>query len=73
MAGKKPAKRNITNNQKEIKIDLPGKALKYIGNKDKPFICPTCAKSLVRGIIWEDSSLSYCSRICIPKKQEAIA
>lgn len=70
MAGKKPAKRNITNNQKEIKVELPGKALKYIGTKDTPFVCPTCSKSLVRGIIWEDSASAYCSRVCIPKKQE---
>lgn len=68
MAGKKPAKRNVSN-AKEIKVELPGKALKYVGSKNaKPFICPSCQRSLIKGIIYEDNGSTYCSRRCIPTK-----
>ncbi len=68
MAGKKPAKRNITN-VKEVKKELPGKAIMYYGVADKPFVCPACNKSLVKGIVYEDSSSMYCCRGCIPDKE----
>ena len=71
MAGKKPAKRNITN-VKEVKKELPGKAVKYYGVPEKPFICPACNRSLVKGMIYEEGSNAYCCRSCIPAK-EAIA
>jgi hypothetical protein len=73
MAGKKPAKKNISNSQKEIKIELPGKAIKYMGMKGVNFTCPTCNRSLVKGIIWEHEGSAYCQRGCIPKKQELVA
>ena len=69
MAGKKPAKKNVSNSQKEIKIELPGKAIKYIGVKGVKFSCPSCSRSLSKGIIWEHKSNVYCSRNCIPKEQ----
>ncbi len=69
MAAKKPAKKNITNTVVKEAV-LPGKAVKYFGSKNsKPFICPTCAKQLIKGIIYEENNSSYCSRICIPKPQ----
>lgn len=70
MAGKKPAKRNVSNNQKEAKIELPGKAIKYFGMKGVYFTCPSCNRSLVKGIIWEYEGSAYCKRACIPKKVE---
>lgn len=70
MAGKKPAKRNVSN-PKEIKKDPIGKAIMYYGVPGKEFVCPSCSKSLIKGIIYEDSNSMYCSRICIPVKQEA--
>lgn len=69
MAGKKPAKRNVSNNQKEIKIELPGKALKYVGVKGMKFTCPICKRSLSKGIIWEHKNSMYCTRTCIPKEE----
>jgi hypothetical protein len=67
MAAKKPAKKNITNSVVKEKA-LPGKMVKYHGSKGaKPFICPTCHKSLIKGILFEDNSIMYCSRTCIPK------
>lgn len=68
MAGKKPAKKNITT-VKEVKKELPGKAVMYIGVPEKPFTCPTCNKSLVKGIVYEDGSSMYCKRGCIPSKE----
>lgn len=69
MAPNKPAKRNITNSVEKTKIE-PGKAVKYFGSKNAlPFSCPTCLKTLIKGIVYEDNSSSYCSRTCIPKPQ----
>lgn len=69
MATNKPAKRNITNTAVKEKT-LVGKAVQYFGSKTaKPFVCPTCNKTLIKGIIFEDSTISYCSRTCIPKPQ----
>lgn len=66
MAGKKPAKVN-SSNKKEVVV-LPGKAILYFGSKDaKPFCCPTCNRSLIKGIIYENTDgKSYCKRGCIP-------
>jgi len=70
MAGKKPAKRNVTTT-KEVKKELPGKAIMYYGVPDKPFVCPSCKRSLVKGIVYEDNSSMYCCRTCIPAKETA--
>ena len=51
MAGKKPAKVN-SSTKKETVIVL-GKAVLYQGSKDaKGFECPTCKRSLIKGIIY---------------------
>jgi len=65
MAGKKPAKRNVSSSVKEIKIELPGKAVKYVGMKGVNFECPTCKRTLIKGIIWEHNNSAYCTRNCI--------
>lgn len=68
MAGKKPAKRNVTNNQVKV-IVLPGKIMKYVAlTKDtERFKCPTCSRTFAKGLIYEEAGTSYCSRRCIPK------
>ena len=66
MAGKKPAKRNVTN-VKEVKKELPGKAVMYHGLLTAGFTCPTCNRQLIKGIIYEQGSEAFCSRSCIPK------
>jgi hypothetical protein len=72
MAGKKPAKVNSSN--KKEKVELPGKAVKYMGSKDsQAFSCPTCKRELIKGIIYEHKSSAYCTRGCIPKEQEMVA
>ena len=65
MAAKKPAKRNIAN-VKEVKKDLPGKAVMYYGLLTKGFTCPSCNRTLIKGIIYEHDGGSYCTRSCIP-------
>lgn len=68
MAGKKPAKRNVSN-LKEAKVELPGKAVMYMSSKGaQKFECPSCKRTLGKGIIYEYESSAYCSRGCIPKK-----
>lgn len=67
MAGKKPAKVN-SSNKKEVVV-LPGKAIKYMGTPGKEYVCPTCSRSLVKGILYEDGSVMYCRRVCIPKPE----
>lgn len=69
MAGKKPAKRNVTT-VKEVKKELLGKAVLYYGVEGKEFNCPTCKKSLIKGIIYEHGTDSFCSRMCIPKEEK---
>lgn len=67
MASKKPAKKNISNTPEKVK-ELPGKAIKYYGAKNSaPYICPTCKRSLTKGILYEIDKIMYCKRICIPK------
>jgi hypothetical protein len=72
MAGKKPAKVNSSN--KKEKVEMPGKAVRYMGSKDsQAFSCPTCKRELIKGIIYEHKSSAYCTRGCIPKEQEMVA
>lgn len=67
MASKKPAKPIAGQNRDTGKV-LPGKAIKYFGSsKASPFVCPTCSRELIKGVIYEDGSLMYCTRNCIPK------
>ncbi len=67
MAGKKPAKKNVSTPVKEAIKQLPGKAVLYIGSSLKLFKCPTCSRQLKKGIVWEEGSTAYCTRTCIPK------
>jgi hypothetical protein len=69
MAGKKPAKVN-SSNKKEI-VTLLGKTVKYIGSESRPFECPTCKRTLVKGIIYEHNNEMFCNRGCIPKEAPA--
>ena len=71
MAAKKPAKKNITT-VKEAKKELPGKAIMYYGVPGKGFTCPTCDRTLIKGIIYEHNSSSYCTRGCIPAPEVVV-
>ena len=73
MAGQKPAKKNVSNSQKEIKVELPGKAVKYVGVKGVKFSCPSCSRSLTKGIIYEHEGNSYCTRSCIKVVDKEVA
>lgn len=67
MASKKPAKPIAGQSRDESKL-LPGKAVKYFGAANAaPFVCPTCSRSLVKGIVYEVGADMYCNRVCIPK------
>lgn len=69
MASKKPAK-PIAGQSREKQPELPGKAVKYIvpANSGVSFECPTCKRSLSRGIIYEYEGNLYCKRGCIKVK-----
>jgi len=66
----KPSKNQRVVADRIIKKDLPGKAVMYVGIYGTSASCPTCNKSVTRAIMWEDGSKMYCSRVCIPKKEE---
>ena len=53
------------------KKQLPGKAVMYQGLCGVYTNCPTCRKKVSKAIMWEDNSILYCRRGCIPKKAEA--
>jgi len=72
MASKKPAKRNITNTQ-EKKKELPGRAIMYYGVAERGFRCPSCGKTIIKGMIYEEGTSQYCCRGCIPKKEESLS
>jgi hypothetical protein len=63
MASKKPA-RGYTYDQK-VANTLIGNAVLYFGNTDKPFSCPACGRTFVKGITYEKDSKSACSRACL--------
>jgi hypothetical protein len=68
MASKKPAKA-MAGQAKDNNKTLAGKAVMYFGSKNAaPFICPNCNRSLIKGIIYEESNDSFCSRRCIGVK-----
>ena len=71
MATKKPAKRNVSNTQ-EKKIELPGKAVMYYGLLTKGFTCPTCNRTLIKGMIYEHNDSRYCTRGCIPNQPQTV-
>lgn len=65
MAGKKPAKRNVTNTTVTQKVEAPGKAVLYYGISGKKFECPTCERAFQKGMMYEHNNIQYCSRRCI--------
>ena len=68
MASKKPAK-PIAGQNRDKGPQLPGKAVKYFGAANAaPFVCPTCNRSLTKGIVYEVGTNMYCNRVCIPKE-----
>lgn len=70
MASKKPAK-PIAGQNRDKGPQLPGKAIKYMAPTKNAalFECPTCHRTLARGIIYEEGNAFYCKRGCIPAKQ----
>lgn len=67
MAGKKPAK-PMAGQSNDPSKKLPGKATMFFGSSlSAPFICPTCNRSLTKGIVYEELNAMYCTRGCIPK------
>lgn len=62
---KKPAKKNHANTATIAKVDLPGKAILFFGSKGVSYTCPTCERTLQKGIIYEHGGSQFCSRACI--------
>lgn len=62
---KKPAKRNITNTATITKVELLGKAILFFGSKGLSYTCPTCKRTLQKGMLYEHGNERYCSRRCI--------
>jgi len=65
MAGKKPAKRNVTNTTVVPKAEVVGKAVLYYGISGGKFKCPTCEREFQKGMTYEHNNMQYCSRRCI--------
>lgn len=70
MVGKKPAK-PIAGQSRDMSKSLPGKAVMYMAPTKNAalFECPTCHRTLAKGIIFEENNNFYCRRSCIPQKQ----
>jgi len=67
MASKKPAK-PMAGQANDTNKKLSGKAVMYFGSKTaQPFICPTCSRTLTKGIVYEEANSMFCTRTCIPK------
>lgn len=59
---KKPAKMAIDTKSQKV---LLGKAVMYIGILGTAFSCPICSREIIRGILYEDNSVTFCSRRCL--------
>lgn len=67
MAAKKPAKTNFSN-QKTKEAQLPGSAIMFMAmDQNQKFQCPTCKRTLMRGIVYDYQGTMFCKRNCIPK------
>lgn len=66
----KPSKNQRVSADRPVKKELPGKAVMYQGLCGVHTNCPTCGKKVSKAIMWEDNSVLYCTRGCIPKKAE---
>ena len=69
MASKKPAK-PIAGQSRDTSKLLPGKAVMYMAPTKNAalFECPTCSRTLAKGIVYEENNIFYCRRGCIPAK-----
>lgn len=69
MATKKKPAKPIAGQQKESTKTLMGKAVMYftVSKNSEKFKCITCARTLSKGIVYEDNGKTYCKRNCIPK------
>lgn len=68
MAGKKPAKPIAgKNTQQKLDVGLYGAEVKYMGGKSSPAICPSCHRSIVRGMMRLKGDNFYCSIKCVSK------
>lgn len=66
MAGKKPAKKNVSNTPVATqKVEEKGKAVLFYGISGIRFHCPTCDREFIKGMIYEYNNERYCSRRCI--------
>jgi len=68
MAGKKPAK--VASYQK-VANTLIGSAVLYFGIGDRRFACPSCNRTLSKGIVYEKDKTQACSRRCLAEKLQA--
>lgn len=68
MATKKKPAKPIAGQSKDIGKNLPGKAVMYMtpAKTASLFECPTCRRTLSKGIVYEVGSAMYCKRGCIP-------
>ena len=74
MAGKKPAKPIAgKNTQHKLDAALYGTEVRYMGSKSSAATCPSCRRSIVRGMMRLKGSDFYCSVRCvsmtIPKEE----
>lgn len=66
MAGKKPAKRNMSTPAAPVKAIDEGINILYIGaGKGVLIKCPRCGRETSKGIVREYKSTLYCSVSCV--------
>lgn len=63
----KPSKNQRVASDRPQKKELPGKPILYVGTYGTSAECPSCGTKVTKAIMWEDKSIMYCSRGCIPK------
>jgi hypothetical protein len=65
MAGKKPAKRNVTNATAPVVKKNEGELVLFVGLTPKvKATCPTCGKKVGKGMMRVYASELYCSKSC---------
>jgi hypothetical protein len=72
MATKKKPAKPIAGQSRDTSKNLPGKAVMYMtpAKGAALFECPTCRRSLSKGIVYEVGNAMYCKRGCIPSQTE---
>jgi hypothetical protein len=73
MASKKPAK-PMAGQSKQIALDpaIYGTAIKYMGDKNSPFSCSNCHRSIVRGMIRLRGEEYICSLTCAEQSSKIV-